>query len=231
MLTQTVRSCFATSKVAEPKNCGLRLFVSTFTWLIAGLGFSSESVAEDASFYIDGAIGSAEHVEGAALKPSDAPLMTGEADSRVPSWSVALGYQVNSNIAFELGYLDLGDVDASVADSSGATDAQAKFTLSTRGPTLSMVGTFPIGKWTPYIRAGVLFSETELKYSGSVQGAVFSDRVSDDSQAAFFGAGITFELGSRLALQADFTHVIDAAAPRFGQSDCHNLSFGLRWKF
>jgi outer membrane autotransporter protein len=227
MLTRTVRF-FPAYGTAD---CASRLPANAVLWLIIGLGFSAPSVAQDSGFYIGGAVGSAEHVKGAALKLRDAPLMTGEADSRVLSWNVTLGYQVNPNIGFELGYLDLGEVDASVADPTGATDAEARFTLATRGPTLSMVGTFPFGKWTPYIRAGVLFSETELKYSGRVQGAVFSNRVSGDSEAAFFGAGVTFDLGSRLALQADFTHVMNAAAPEFGQSDCHNLSLGLKWKF
>lgn len=200
-------------------------------WLIVGLGLSAQSHAEDSGFYIGGAVGRAEHAKGAALRPIGVPLMTGEADSKVLSWNAALGYRVNQNIAFELGYLDLGEVDASVADLTGATDAHAQFSLTSRGETLSMVGTFPFGRWTPYLRAGVLFSKTELKYSGIVQGAAFANRVTDTSDGAFFGVGATFDLGSGWALQADFTHVMDAAAPQFGQSDSHNLSLGARWSF
>lgn len=231
MLTWKVPACSATSAATGPGNYGSRVSGLTLLWVIAGLGLSSPCFAEDSGFYIQGALGSAEHVRGAVLKFADTPLMTGEADSRVLSWTAALGYRINPNIAFELGYMDLGDVDASVADSTGATDAEAQFTLATQGATLSMVGTFPFGRWTPYLRAGVLFSKTELQYSGLVQGVAFTDRVTDDSEAAFFGAGMTFDLGPHWALQADFTHVMDAAAPRFGQSDCHNLSFGLRWNF
>lgn len=94
-----------------------------------------------------------------------------------------------------------------------------------------MVGTFPFGRWTPYLRAGVLFSETELMYSGIVQGSEFSNRVTGTSEGALFGAGITFDLGSGWALQADFTHVMDAAGTEFGETDSHNLSFGFRWSF
>lgn len=176
-------------------------------------------------------MGRAEHVKGAVLKPAGAPLMKGEADSKVLSWNAALGYRINQNIAFELGYLDLGEVDASVADSTGATDAHAQFTLATRGETLSMIGTFPFGRWTPYLKTGVLFSRTELKYSGIVQGAAFANRLTGSSEAAFFGVGTTFDLGSGLALQADFTHVMDAAGTQFGESDSHNLSVGFRWSF
>lgn len=219
-------ACFAPVTMLIKNQTG-----SALLWLIVGLGLSSRSHAEDSGFYIGGAIGRAEHVKGAALKPAGAPLMKGEADSKVLSWNAALGYQINRNIAFELGYLDLGEVDASVADLTGATDAHGQFTLATRGETLSMIGTFPLGRWTPYLRAGVLFSKTELKYSGIVQGAAFANRVTGTSEGAFFGAGTTFELGSGWGLQADFTHVMDAAGAQFGQSDCHDLSFGFRWSF
>jgi hypothetical protein len=211
--------------------CGSQSLWSASLWLIAGLGLFSRSHAEDSGFYIGGAIGRAEHVKGAALDPGGAPLMKGEADSKVLSWNASLGYRINQNISFELGYLDLGEVDASVVDSTGATDAHAQFTLATRGETLSMVGTFPFGRWMPYLRTGVLFSNTELKYSGSVQGAAFVNRVTGTSQAAFFGAGTTFDLGSRWALQADFTHVMDAAGTQFGESDSHILSVGFRRSF
>jgi hypothetical protein len=204
---------------------------SALLLLMVGLGSASRSYAEDSGFYIGAALGRAEHVKGAALKPAGVPLMKGEADSKVLSWNATLGYRVNPNIAFELGYLDLGEVDASVADLTGATDAHARFTLATRGETLSMVGTFPFGSWTPYLRAGVLFSKTELQYSGMLQGAAFANRVTGNSDAAFFGIGTTFDLGSDWALQADFTHVMDAAGTQFGQSDSHNLSFGVRWSF
>lgn len=211
--------------------CGSRLSGSALLLLIAGIGLSSRSLAEDSGFYIEGAIGSAEHVKGAVLKFPDTPLLTGEADSRVLSWNAALGYQVNRYVAFELGYLDLGEVEASLTDSTGETDGQAQFTLATRGPTLSIVGTFPLRRWTPYLRAGVLFSTTELKYSVLVQEAARADRVTGDDQATYVGAGTTFDLGSGWALQADFTHVIEAAGTKFGDSDCHNLSLGLRWSF
>lgn len=210
---------------------GPQFLWSALLCLIAGLGLSSRSHAQDSGFYIGGAIGRAEHVKGAALKLADTPLMKGEADSKVLSWSASLGYRINQNIAFELGYLDLGEVDASIADATGATDAHAQFTLATRGTTLSMVGTFPFGRWMPYLKTGALFSNTELKYSGSVQGTAFTNRVTGTSEAAFFGIGTTFDLGSSWALQTDFTHVMEAAGNQFGESDSHILSVGVRWSF
>ncbi len=195
------------------------------------VGFAPAAFADDSGLYVGAGIGSAEHAKDVALKPPEIPLMTGTSGSRDTSWNVTLGYRINPNIAFELGYVNLGDMQASVADPSGESDARGRFTFSTEGVTVAMVGRFPVGKWTPYIRAGVLFSETDLDCEGSVSGAAFGDRVRGDSEDAFFGAGLTHDLGLRWAVQFDFTHVMDAGDPGSGQSDYHVATLGLLRQF
>jgi OOP family OmpA-OmpF porin len=194
-------------------------------------GVTPTAFADDAGLYIGAGIGTAEHAKNVGLRPPGVPLMTGTTDSRDTSWSTTLGYRVNRNIAFELGYMNLGDMEASVADPTGGSDARGRFTFSTEGVTVAMVGRFPVDKWTPYIRAGVLFSETDLGFAGSVSGAAFGGRVKDDSEDAFFGVGVTYDLGSRWAAQFDFTHVMDAGEPGSGQSDYHVATLGLLWRF
>lgn len=194
-------------------------------------GFAPTAFADDAGLYVGAGIGTAEHAKNIALKLPDLPLMTGTSDSRDTSWNVTLGYRVNANIAFELGYVNLGDLEASIADPSGASDARGQLSFSTEGVTAAMVARFPIGRWTPYLRSGVLFSETELDYAGGVSGAAFGERLKDDSEDAFFGVGVTYDLGSRWAMQLDFTHVMDAGDPGSGQSDYHNATLGLIWRF
>lgn len=232
MPSKEVSGSFGRSRVALSAPYSLRPAGTTVACLLIGVCFAAPTLADESRLYLGAAIGAAEHAKNAALKPSaDVPLMTGGVNSRDTSWNAALGYQVNSNIAFELGYRHLGDIEASVADLRSSSGAQAHYTLATEGVTLAMLGRFPIGKWTPYIRAGVLFSETELQYSGSVSGTTFGKRIKDSSEGAFFGAGLRFDIGSRWALQADFTHVMNAAEPRFGQSDYHDVSAGVMWKF
>lgn len=199
--------------------------------LLTAAGFTPTAFADDAGLYVGAGIGSAEHAQNVALKPPQVPLMTGTSDSRDTSWNVTLGYRVNTNIAFELGYVNLGDMEASIADQSGQSDARGQFTFSTEGVTAAMVGRFPIRQWTPYIRAGVLFSETDLRYAGSVSGAAFGARIKDDAEDAFFGAGLTYDLGSRWAVQFDFTHFMEAGDPGSGQSDYHNVTLGFIWRF
>jgi len=194
-------------------------------------GFTPTAFADDAGFYIGAGIGTAEHAENVGLKPADVPLMTGTGDSRDTTWTATLGYRVNSNIAFELGYVDVGEMEAAVADPSGGSDARGQFSFSTEGVTAAMVGRFPIGKWTPYIKAGVLFSETDLAFAGSVSGAAFGGRVKGDSEDALFGIGVIYDLGDRWAAQLDFTHAKEAGDPESGQSDYNAATIGLLWRF
>jgi hypothetical protein len=208
--------------------------MDTGKWVVCFIlaaGFAPTVSADDAGIYVGAGIGSAEHPNSGALKPPQVPLMTGTADARDTSWNVTLGYRVNENIAFEVGYVDLGEIEASVADRSGQSDARGQFTFATEGVTAAMVGRFPIRKWTPYIRTGVLFSETDLHYTGSVSGSAFGARITDDSQDAFFGAGVTYDLGSRWSAQLDFTHFMDVGDPGSGQSEYHNLTVGFLWRF
>lgn len=210
--------------------------MGTMKWIacfVLAAGCAPAAFADDSGLYIGAGIGSAEHAANVALKPPEVPLMTGKPDSgsRDKSWTFTLGYRVNANIAFELGYLNLGDMKASVADPSGATDAAGRFTFSVEGVTASMLGRFPIGKWTPYVRGGLLFSNTDLDYSASVAGAHFAARKKGDSEDAFFGAGVTYDLGTHWALQFDFTHVVDAGKPGSGQSSYHNATLGMLWRW
>lgn len=208
--------------------------MDTSKWVACFLlaqGFAPTAFADDAGLYVGAGIGSAEHAKNAALRPPQVPLMTGTSDARDTSWNVTLGYRVNNNIAFELGYVNLGDIEASVADRTSQSDARGQFTFSTEGVTAAMVGRFPVRQWTPYIRAGVLFSETDLRYAGSASGAAFGARIKDDSQDAFFGAGLTYDLGSRWSVQLDLTHFMEAGDRGSGQSDYHNVSVGFMWRF
>jgi OmpA-OmpF porin, OOP family len=194
-------------------------------------GVTSTAFADDAGFYIGAGIGTAEHAENVGLKPAEVPLLTGRSDSRDTTWTATLGYRVNPNFAFELGYVDLGEMEATVADPSGGSDARGQFNFSTEGFTAAMVGRFPVGKWTPYIKAGVLFSETDLAFAGSVSGAAFGGRVKGDSEDALFGAGVTYDLGDKWAAQLDVTHVMDAGDPDSGQSDYIAATIGVIWRF
>jgi Outer membrane protein beta-barrel domain/Sigma-54 interaction domain/Bacterial regulatory protein, Fis family len=155
---------------------------------------TAAAAADDTGFQLGASFGIAEHAQDVALGVPDVGRLTGETGGDDTSWAVSGSYRFNRNIAIEIGYVDFGEMDGAVTDVEGGSDARADFTFATSGVALTMVGSFPIGNWVPYLKAGVLFSETELDYSGAVNGTSFAARVDDDSEDASFGGGVGYDV-------------------------------------
>ena len=201
-------------------------------WLpLAALAIAPAAAADDSGFYLGAGVGIADTGDHSQLGVADLPLLTGKTHDNDTSWGVAVGYRFNRNIAIELGYLDLGEITSEVTDATGATDARAAVGFSAEGFTLAMIGTFPIGKWEPYLRAGVLFSETALAFSGSSSAGDFSTRITDENGDALYGIGVRHGLSEHLQLYLDTTYFMEVGEPDTGRSDYLNTSFGASWRF
>jgi OmpA-OmpF porin, OOP family len=198
---------------------------------LLGLLATSAAAADDSGFHVSASVGIADHADDAALGVPDVGRLTGATDGDDTSWALTGGYRFNRNIAIEIGYVDLGEIDAAVSDVEGGSDARATFTFATSGITLAMVGSFPIGNWVPYLKAGVLFSETELDFAGTVNGASFAARVDEDSQDPLFGAGVGYDFGEHWRVQLDVTYFMESGDPDGGESDYLSTSLGVSWRF
>ena len=115
-------------------------------------------------------------------------------DHEDTAWGVRAGYQVNSYFAVEAGYIDLGESSGTLA--SGTPGSSARFTLSGSGPTLALVGKWPLGKWEPYLRLGVLFADTELSFRGTDGVNVLAGTVSEGTEEVFGGLGIGYRFNA-----------------------------------
>lgn len=195
------------------------------------LVLSPVMAADDSGFYIGAGVGYVDMPDSVQLGVPDVPLLTGRRDDTQYAPVVDLGYRFNRNIALELGYVDLGALQADFVDLSGGTDATARAKFSAAGYSFSLVGTFPIGKWEPYVKAGALFSSTELNYSGTVAGNAFSAKIDNDAEDALYGAGIRYGLSERVQLFLDATYFMDVGEPGYGQVDFFKTSFGGVWRF
>jgi outer membrane protein W len=189
------------------------------------------AAADDSGLYVSAALGNADHADEVVLHPPEVAAMTGTSEGHDDAWALTAGYKFNRNIAVEITHFDLGDMEASVSDRSGGSNAQADFTFSMAGTAVSLVGTFPIGRWEPYVKAGVFFSESELAYSGSVSGTSFTARIKDDSEDALFGAGVGYKLSERWRAHLDITYFMEAGEPSGGQADYLSVLVGVSWRF
>jgi Outer membrane protein beta-barrel domain len=103
--------------------------------------------------------------------------------------------------------------------------------FSAEGVTLAMIGTFPIGKWEPYLKAGVFYSRTVLAYAGSSSGTPFGARIRNEDEDAIYGVGVRYALSEHVRLYLDSTYFMEVGQPDTGRADYLNTSLGAVWRF
>jgi OOP family OmpA-OmpF porin len=189
------------------------------------------SAADDSGWYLGAGAGLTDTADDARLGVPDVPLLSGRTDDNKLSWSFAGGYRFSPHLAIELGYVDLGRIEADVGDLTGNTDARAGFGFSADGVTLALIGSFPIGKWEPYLKAGVFHSTTELTYSGSVLGKGFGARFKGADEDALYGVGVRYAVNERVRIYLDATYFMEVGEPDTGQADYLNFTLGVVWRF
>jgi hypothetical protein len=202
----------------------------TSVWLAAAaLAVAPAALADDSGVYLGAAVGFADGPDNVRVGVPDVPLLAGKADVDDPGFGVSAGYRFNKNLSLELGYVDLDELQADVADA--ASDGRATLDFSAQGVTLAMIGELPIGKWQPYLKAGVFYSRTVIEYSGAFSGAAFSARLTSDNEDALYGIGVRYQLSDGLRLFVDATYFMEVGEPGKGQVDFLNHSAGVVWQF
>lgn len=114
-------------------------------------------------------------------------------DDEDTGWKLLAGYELNDNIAFEGGWVDLGKYSAS---GPGGTFAQ-----ESDGIFMNVKGTLPINEsFGVFAKLGVLFWEND--YSGSIATALgISD---DDGTDAIFGLGAQYMFSEQVGVVAEW---------------------------
>jgi hypothetical protein len=196
-----------------------KCFVHAVAALPLTICASSFARASDSGFYFGMDLGVTQYPNNEAVHlPSDL-LLTGsgsDLDNEDYAWAVAAGYRFNRYVAVEAGYMDLGETSGSLADEANAIPAVARFSLATSGPTLALVGTWPLGNWEPYLRVGILFADTDLSFSGSSATAPFSGRASERTEEMFGGIGLGYRVSEHWRARVELTFFNDAATATTG---------------
>jgi len=185
----------------------LTLCASSFAW------------AADSGFYVGADLGIAQFPNNEDLQLPSGVVLRGSGsnlDNEDYAWAVTAGYRFNPYVAVEAGYLDLGETSGLLADGTGATPAVARFSFATSGPTLALVGTWPLGSWEPYLRFGVFFADTDLSFSALSAAAPFSGRTSDSSEEVFGGIGLGYRFSERWRARVELAFFDDAATATVG---------------
>jgi hypothetical protein len=162
----------------------------------------------DSGFYMDAEAGIALYPKGLAIGGATAVLKRGPMKQNDFAWAFAAGYRINSYVAIELGFVDLGAVSGPLVDPTGATKNRGEVGVSARGKTLSVLAHLPSGNWDPYLKFGVMQAIINRSIEG--QSLLFKDfeisgfsRFSrNESPKAVLGVGFRYAFSDQWALSA-----------------------------
>ena len=175
-------------------------------------------LASDTGFYVGLDLGLSQYPNNEEVRVAPDLVLLGSGsslDHEDTAWGVRAGYQLNSYFAVEAGYIDLARAQEL---SQAVRGSSARFTLSGSGPTLALVGKWPLGSWEPYLRLGVFFADTELSFRGTDGTNVLAGTVSDSTEEVFGGLGIGYRFNEQWRAQAELTFFDDASTATVGFS-------------
>ena len=188
--------------------------------LAAAVAFTGPAFAQDAGFYIGGALGqSSFDVECAGTTSCD------DSDS---SWKIFGGYQFNKHFAVEFGYADLGETTASVPVPPFNVNIAFESTVW----DLVAVGSLPIGdRFSIFGKVGLYMADTEVNGSAAGLGSLSE---SDDNTDLTYGIGARYDFTRNLGVRLEWQRYQDVGGDFGGatlESDVDVMSVAVIWKF
>ncbi len=184
----------------------------------AALAITTTAQAQDVSGYLQGSLGyakakKADLAEVNRLVDYGKGTVNKYTDTSDTAYKFLVGLQLNSFIALEAQYTDLGSIR--LKDKENKT-----LKIKNRGYGANLVGTLPVQDLTLFVKAGAhrIKSKASADYYGSVTKNVTS-----------FGAGASYNITPELTLVADYDHY-----RKIAKIKKHNInvgSLGLRYNF
>lgn len=202
---------------------------------LGGLMFCAATAraADDKGFYVGANLGQSNYADRARIQLGNIPLGADGIDDEDVAWSITAGYRFSRYFAFEAGYVDLGDVSATLTDTSGVTDTVANARFDARGPTLTAIGYLPLGKWSPFIKAGVLFDKVDLRLAGRIGNSSFDlHGEAKDGETVVGGIGTEYEISERWRLKFGLDYYVDVGkGDQTGTASPFTLTLGVTYRF
>ena len=160
------------------------------------------------------------------------------------------GYAFNENIAVELSYIDMGEVDANSSSSGTFFDSAGNPTVgdlfatakaSVDAFTLDANLSYPIASFAAlFVKAGVYTADADLKSSAgsSFSTQSINESRTDSSSGLHFGIGANFRVTDAIGLRAEWERLDNVEVDRLdnvgagdGESDVDLISASLIYTF
>lgn len=197
-------------------------------WMCAawiGMALAGNAAADESGLYVSAGLGRAEMRDESGL----GQLVVDE-DKNDSSWTLGLGYRFNRYFALDLGYVDLGEVEAYLA-TPDRTQYSGRHSVAAEGKTLALVGMLPIGHWEPYVKAGMVFAKKNSRFDGQLLGYSLTHRIEQEIEDPFYGAGLRYPAKEPFQIYLDVTYFDELGGNTTGSSSYLNTSAGVLWQF
>lgn len=164
-------------------------------------------------------------------------------DKDNPGYGFVAGYRLNSHLAVEGGYLDLGKFRYQVNSNGGFINADDPTVLDpgtlflsanskTAGFALSALGILPLNyRWELFARAGVLLASNEITLFLTDGNVNLTDTGNGSSTDLLAGAGAGFTFAEIYTLRAEYQRVFDAGDDTVGEGDQDLATVGVTVRF
>ena len=164
-------------------------------------------------------------------------------DTDNPGYGFVAGYRLNTHLAVEGGYMDLGKFRYEANSNGGFINADdptildpSPLTLTanskTAGFALTALGILPLNyRWELYGRAGVLFASNELTLFLTDGVGSLKDTDNGSSTHLLAGAGAGFTFAEIYTLRAEYQRVFDAGDDTVGEGDQDLATVGVTVRF
>jgi OOP family OmpA-OmpF porin len=165
-----------------------------------------------------------------------------DSEDRTSGFKLFGGFAFNENIAVELSYIDMGEVDAKSSSSGTFFDSAdnpvdgdlfAKARASVDAFTLDANLSYPVASFAAlFVKAGVYAADAELESSagGSITTESINESRTDSSTGLHFGVGASFMVTDAIGLRAEWER-LDNVEANGGESDVDLVSAALIYSF
>lgn len=129
------------------------------------------------------------------------------------------GYQINKNFGAELGYQDLGKVEASALGLNASIKSKAWDIMA--------VGTLPVAeKFSVYGKIGFYFANTDA--TTNIPGVANESKSNNDLTYAL---GVQYDFNKNLGVRGEWQRYSDVGGGDIGKSDVDVMAIGVVYRF
>lgn len=152
-------------------------------------------------------------------------------DDKDGAYRVHGGYRFNRNIAFEVGFTDLGRFSQrTTVRPTGALDTR----VEVQGFDASILGLLPIGeRFTVFGRVGAFAARTRTEFSGSGSVVLFDGAQSSSKRttSAVYGVGAMYDFTRNFSVRAEYVRYHRIGDESTGEYEPTTLTAGIQYRF